>query len=1064
MNSQINNSTFSPQTPLSLTSDSSMSEEYILTQDILVNTSSRSPLAVFTDNEGHTESLVIGVDQSLFHVFRETGNQAGWDVQTLTTAGVNEVTAGRHTDGQVHAFYSDDASLLHISLNPDGTWTTPQDLPACTSLRITKAPLTGELVAYGVNAAGQLQLIRQDASGTWQAVAVDMGMSLTDASPVLQITIDNPFAWVLAAKDDPSSGNGGQLNLFTGVGSSKASGPQAVAVAMPITQILLSFVRENSAMFVFTDTAHNVFTNFNFSDEVTQIPNLRALSAAGLIDSNNNLHMYAVDPNGILSVLHQIGFNEDGPLWAPAIPLGRGIGAISIDGEARDAAALFTIQADDSLGFYLQDEASRRWSFSKVQRPSDSQPFHVPAYRTEITVRDANGTLVPNVDLSITAASSVVLISSGKTAFINKSQGATFTTNAMGKVTVVTVASALHTPRLTVSATALPQPVDIAADGNIHAFLKGSASLNEIPAMSEATLQNATVNGQPLAPAIAGNSTLAGIAAKGIINTFVETPGGSAGIAGWALDLRNREWPVFRSFDNAEELEAHRREVEAAFDDGISEFFEDLWEGIKNAVITVVNWVVDAENAVAQLTIEIGDGIQRLVKLAIAGIEDVINVVQSIFNAIGAFLDKVIKWLEAFFAWDDIWNTKTVLEHYLNQAMPFVQNMIEQQATHLVHGFFLQQEDRVRSSLDKLKAQFAGQSLSGIVPSAQAITGLRPALLGGAESNFDPTTINDNSQNNWLLEKVLSFFGDSNLNTIDVIEKPIGDLEKAVASSLPLIETSFQDFASFINQSVSDPKEFGSLKIVDLLNAVENLILGLLKFAEGLLDALLDLIAAVAGAMNEILTTPLEIPLVSALFNLIQKLVDPNSEPLQISISGLFCLVAAIPVTLVYKLINGANERPFPNGVPTQSITADGQSVPEEDKRTIRDVKIAATVIMAFWIPIDMALDSTQKNALLVFKVLDVIVPAVVQALLYPTGIPFTGNVFATPTLIAGFVNWMVGWLPIVLDAGLLVSTNFGVNVGQKIARYIDPVGMLVQSALGGLNLLSGFVAVSVPQ
>src|ERR1043166_8222307 len=71
-------------TSLTIDYDSQLIEDYIQTSQIEVDTSRRSPLAIFKNAKGQSEALMIGKnDGSLYHVYREPLSDSGWNTYSL---------------------------------------------------------------------------------------------------------------------------------------------------------------------------------------------------------------------------------------------------------------------------------------------------------------------------------------------------------------------------------------------------------------------------------------------------------------------------------------------------------------------------------------------------------------------------------------------------------------------------------------------------------------------------------------------------------------------------------------------------------------------------------------------------------------------------------------------------------------------------------------------------------------------------------------------------------------------------------------------------------------------
>ncbi len=417
----------------------------------------------------------------------------------------------------------------------------------------------------------------------------------------------------------------------------------------------------------------------------------------------------------------------------------------------------------------------------------------------------------------------------------------------------------------------------------------------------------------------------------------------------------------------------------------------------------------------------------------------------------------MIKWLEAFFSWQDMIDTKNALISALNKFGPYVDNLIETQGDQLLNNFFTNAEGAVTEKFNDFKAQFTqGQNVHSLITGAQASrlqAGARPVLAFADGTPVQPSDFSGHVQNNWLLDKIINYFlGAPDLQTISDLDKPLNDLSSSLSSAAQDFKAAIDDFGDGINQFFTDPKDFGSVGIVDFLNGIEQLILAALKFADGVIEALLDTIAVVAKNVGELLIIPLEIPLITPLLNLIGI---PN-----VSIADLFCLLAAIPMTLVYKLMHSADAKLFPGGVLPTSVTASDAA----DGDTKQAMVFVSVGLMAVWALFDTALDACiDIDPPFFLKTIDIIFPALIQVFTWPTDaqIPFTPIPMDTPAEKANFANWAVGWTIVAIDLALLLAPviPFGEGKKQTIARYIDPLGLALLTGLGCINMIAGTVA-----
>lgn len=1051
-----------------LSSDSALSDDYIMTADVLVDLQSPSPVGVFNSSD-QTQALFIRSDGVLCHIVPVAGAGAsGWGVSTVgSTSGVTQVAAGVQADGTPHGFYTDSSNLYHIA-GPGGSWTAPDVLPLCSGLRVVNNIVTGELIAYGIDSGGNLLFIREQ-DGQWGATSLAMGSSLVGSQPVLLLT-DASCDWVLAVPANAPSG--GQVNIYQGSPTGMTAGPMPVPVQEPVAAVLVGFLMMNSALFLFNDTQGNLYSNVGTTAGVAQIGSKWVQGGAAVVDVTGFIHLYPIDQDSSLSVLHQVGWDDStGPQWAPRIPLDAGFLQIFADSNPMDATAVFAVDAEGALWYSAQATDAGPWSTGKAQMSAGAQAYRVSQYRTQIRVVDENGNPAASLPISVTSSAPSGVLVQGLWYPTSATQPAVVTTDATGSLTLSSVALGVSTPALTFTAQGLTAPGPINPSAPLQTYLGGAGTLNsgtsgELPAFAAGTLAGASVGGQPLAPAAAQNPAVASAAAQGIVSMLtVGQPGkalsGDAAPAGFILDLTDMDNPVFKTFGTADEIRAEERAFAAAasFDswwDEVKQFFEDVWSGIKNAAIAVTKWVVNVVDSTISLVVRVGDEIHNIVGQLVSGIEQVGDLVQSIFAAIGTEIEKLVDWLKMMFDWGDIWDTKEALSAAIGGAFPYLGEQITTFRNQLVNRFFAGLEQTVSTRFDEVSSRFAsGETLSSLVSSGSA------ALAGGpgpGSALDDIGRIISSVQNNWLLEKVASNWGSGpSIAPVAALTQPMEDLGTAFHTAGDDFVRACHDFWDSFKIALTDPAQFSTLGIADFLQGIKNLALAVLAFLDGIIDVLLDVLAAAVEAAGQVLTTPFEIPLISAIVDEIAKLLNKTIP--STSVADLFALALAVPITIVYKLAKGASSEPFPGGQLPGTDPAQAH-YPVADGGASDACKYAAATVAALWALVDTGLDAIPDgDAPKALGVVDIVAPALIGVLTWPGGIPFTAVPLDNAEDKASFANWIIGWGVVAVDIAIFVVTGVEWAEGSVLARYNDPAGKIVLSAIGTINLVSGIVA-----
>jgi hypothetical protein len=260
-----------------------------------------------------------------------------------------------------------------------------------------------------------------------------------------------------------------------------------------------------------------------------------------------------------------------------------------------------------------------------------------------------------------------------------------------------------------------------------------------------------------------------------------------------------------------------------------------------------------------------------------------------------------------------------------------------------------------------------------------------------------------------------------------------------------------QDFQQFM-QSMGSPSQFQQTGMQDLLKAVKATVDAALEFADAVAQAFLNFVYEALQSTDSILNYAMDIPLLSWLF---QKYTGQ-----QLTALNVFTLLAAAPVTIVYKLMGGG--RYLFTDAQVQEITCEPGAKTDIDPSVITAFAYCAAGLNLAWGIFDTCLDALQAAPPIGLQILDIVFPALVQIFSWPGGVPMIVSL-KTPAENWGFGNWMVSWSPIALNLALILVGTLG-TVAAEDARYMDGLGQGLLTGLGLLNLGIGAAASALGQ
>lgn len=948
MSVQDTSAGYQPAAPITASVSSVLSQDVLTTNTIPVDTSSPNPVAAFMNaNSGGSgtpqiEALGIVTPASattpqLAHIARSSSSESGWVVNPLFD-GVTpiEVMAGS-TNNTSYGFYIDATGVWWTQLNADGSWTGPTLAWQGTASNIAAAySMYGELVIYA-NAGGDLLTLTQTGIGSgFTPNVISMNKSL---SAQFTLTMEGQSNWWICANE------GGQLVIYGGqLGAPTYSEMNSsTGFTAPLQEVVLGYYAQNTLMCFAIDTSNSLHIWSSASPTsagtMQQVPNSEVVSATAHVATDNTIHLYLTDQSQNLWVLHQSGFSGGVPNFSAYIPLDTEIMGVASDMNPADAPTLFAIDASDgSLRLHAQDQVTSMWSSGPLLQATD-EVYTYTRYRTEVSLVDANGAPVPNYPVTLQVAaeySAADVWIAGSTYNVSSTAPVQLTTDSLGKVTMAMLpVSGLSASMFTITADNLTTLAPFSPAQPVHQYLSGIGTLNptqpssyggQLPVFDPGgqTLQSAQVYSQPntpqtLAPG-ASDSTMAGAAAGAIISGAQCGLGTSGSNAAFMGNLRDG---TFRQFATIDEMRAAigDRPQPDSIGSAIAHFFGDLWEGIKNGVIKIVDFVVTVAEKIANFTVRLLNGIEQAVNTVIQGLEQAAQFIAGVFQAVAAAVEKVVDWLKALFDFAAIWRTKIAFQNMLLAAPAYISGIAEN-ADRIATNWFQDQEAAVTQYFNNWVNQYTPGATFSTAPGWQTPgqPSSTPVANGAAPSDF-----NNNAHHNWLQNKVSSG-APSSLGAASTPPSadPWTNFDNEITSAGSDLVSALSNFADGIKALVdSNPNGMGNVAMSDFVKGLGELINAALSLADSIVSFVAGLAESGMNALETLLKTELDLGFLNKLWAwLANEAGYPEDETL--TIAALASLIAAFPTTILYKLIEGVDTEPFPAG--STFVVAQGMS------------------------------------------------------------------------------------------------------------------------------------------
>lgn len=825
---------------------------------------------------------------------------------------------------------------------------------------------------------------------------------------------------------------------------------------------------------------------------------------------------------GKVTVMGQRGANDIAAVYqappAPSVPVTVGLHAEVVDFQLdpypdykpSELIKMSGAMAQEAYCICTQDVTTNQWQTDKVRMPAPDpdkppQPSIVSHYVAQATLLDTRGMPMPGYTVSVSADSLVEAQMSGISYQVGPGRPVRVVTDSQGKVVVSVAARGLNPPvvRLIADGLAAGEAIDFGT--GVNDFLAGNGTLPsqqgkftpELLAGATSTPDGPGLDAAPLADWTALKER--GITPQVVVDHCSNVYGMAAGapelrrvvfegfdepqpIVGYVIQLWDPERPAFQAFRTVEELNAYkaRRTTHPAYGgwwDDVTSWASDVWEGIKSGAAKVAEVIV---STVVEIAVWVGDAIVSLGEIVIDAIEQAVHAVEAVFQMIADAIMRVIDWLKALFSFGDIWDTKTAMQGMLSQ----VPGQLSAAAAHygwVTAKWFTAQKVTIHNKLMDLKAEYADTRMGDFDNKI-------PPLTSSDGSNVQKDGLQSNPQANWARNK---FMGDSASihvsAALGAVAGPVtleqaflnlvGDINNGNPSPLDQFAAALAKFGQAA-AALFDPDAAAGSAIASLIDGIDDAVQALLTLLSNIVTSGLALVNAFAAGLEAILTTTLDLGPLNVLWDWFMSLAGHPGEAL--TVSSLFCLIAGFFVTVVYKLIVGVNNPPFPGGVFPQAppfgtdLTATAKVPFVPDGGACYGFNIAAGLLVAtVYNGLEVGTNFISDNPTLNWAYWFFGLVALVA---FPMPWTFTGTAYSAwwgPWTVWAFASGMgfatiqfgskiQGNNAVLKQWGKLgASLTFGVGVGALVLSIIasgnenDPPPMLATAVLGCISSIT---------
>lgn len=813
---------------------------------------------------------------------------------------------------------------------------------------------------------------------------------------------------------------------------------------------------------------------------------------------------------------------------------------------------VFAVSSDDDLYMIWQDAETTDWNFEEIELPdynpkNEGPATEINAYMTEITVLDAIGAPRPQTTVTLWTSDQTSALVNGRSANLDALTPYTCQANSAGQVTVVVENNTLDAPLLKVTTDFM--------DGDEYISVEPNAYIQEqLLTLTPSGLMSATniFSGAPVTvvPADLPTSTLDAIA-SGVSQCMslagapiapsnpVDIPGPEISRSTAKYLVRNKNLRGLKYVPHAQgkfehlinfsqvkqqhwrfvfdhKTKNHRFETltreqatsliadrratlksTSLLDDWFDVDWGDVWDTITDVaefiVTTVVDTVTNVVTAIEAQIMLVIDGIQFIYEQAVNLVEQVFDAVEGIFESVGTFFEQLFDWFAFLFAWSDILLTQQAISGLISQvALPFAGQVFGAGGT--LNTFLDGQIQSFQNSLNSIFTAFLNS----------------PGIQGNGSILAVEQTIPPNDLNEQTAGTNLAFSGlMNNVNSVEFTNpghatlwanakatttNPFSTLVSELVTSLGTFfnDPAFSQAMTYFQAIGQNPDQF----LQNALNGIVSTIQGVLNAALNVVTAVIDAVfVAIQTALDTVatlLTETLYVPLASELYTMVTGLPD-------MTILGLFSLIAAIPVTIGYKLL--FQEAPFANSAAVSQFIQDVNAALNPVTAAVKGELKAAAAPQDVPVPLLQVLGTILMFGFPIYGVIE----AVLDGWIVPPDTPLPGEGTALLTGIEkyadppaalswaavamewllfvaalpsspdaptcanasqmGTLTWLVGGLSPVLDTTWMIATS-KLGTAGTIMRNAGTLGTATDwiLAMVQFGMLCGLVALQVDE
>lgn len=650
---------------------------------------------------------------------------------------------------------------------------------------------------------------------------------------------------------------------------------------------------------------------------------------AAVADDAGAVHAFAVAGDNRLyhwrpETTSPTGFSNPAPITTA-------VATIAVASDDDGAIDLFAVgSAQSTLEHLFQEETSGNWSTVEVAVSQEGQLEEIVSYTSDVALTNAAGAPLSHQAVTLACAEEVYVTVNGSVFFIGPHRPARTATNAAGVLSIAQPTGSLAVPTVAVGVPGLiPGTIVIEQYAGVQQQLKQTTGpdlmTTKLPdgeyLLADKYRNTQTTDG--LASAFqkcmsltgGGAAQAAPLAGRHRSNTGVSMLLGGGSVSNLhvlaAPDVE-QHWRLGFSEDGVEYEELTEQGARALLTEwrattlssrGVLDWLGDIGdliagavEGVIDIIDAVVTTVVEGVKAVFRFVI---DGINYVFEHIVRFVEEAFDVVEAIFAAVKVFFEKLFEWLGFLFDWPDILRTHQALAYTVDQYLGFLEGAVSA-IQGIVDGGLVTLKGEIDTLFQQAIAEIAGSSSLGSYNKAN--TPPAPQFSEATANNVVYNATVDNAKSARPSGALVAL----DTSPFDAVISALETFAQNVSN-----EPAFSQALDYFTHLGGTPDEIFRQLLSGLMLVAEGVLDVMIDGVQAIVDAVLGVVAALIAQLRQTLNAQWSIPVVSQLYSAI-------TDGSKLTLLDLMALIAAIPTTIVYKVVHGAS--PFPDSASVQAF------------------------------------------------------------------------------------------------------------------------------------------------